>query len=69
MITTINEFKNINESIDDSLNPEFIFRLTDNKLLVDILSNSIDIFTIAEKELANRGYNSQGTYVGFNTNK
>jgi len=45
----------INNSSDD-LNPKYIFRLTDNKLLEMIVNKKIDIIKIAKEELAGRGY-------------
>lgn len=54
-----------NNQMPDDLNPEFIFSLTANKLLGDIAKGIIDPVALAKKELANRGYDENGKWVGF----
>jgi hypothetical protein len=49
----------------DEQNPEYIFRLVDTKLLVAICDLTYDGVELARKELANRGLNEEGNYVGF----
>lgn len=49
----------------DELNPEFLFRLTYTELLVKIASGEIDAKDYAQKELKNRGLDSDGKWVGF----
>lgn len=49
----------------DELNPDLLFRTTWNDLLCKIASGEIDPVQLAKKELANRGYNESGAWVGF----
>ena len=54
------------EELKDDLNPQFIYCLTFNALLSDIATGKIDPIELAKKELANRGYNENAEWVGFN---
>jgi len=54
-----------NDNLDDSLNPIFLFSTTDKKLLIDIATGKINAKKLAIKELSNRGYDENGTYIGF----
>lgn len=49
----------------DDLNPEIMFSGTATQLLVDGVNRRIDLEAIASKELANRGLDLQGNWVGF----
>lgn len=49
----------------DELNPEYIFSLTDCSLLIAIIKGDINPTILAIKELANRGLNGEGSWVGF----
>jgi hypothetical protein len=55
--------------IADDLNPAFIFSLTKMDLLVQIANGSIDALQLAKDELANRGLNLKGEWVGFSNTK
>ncbi len=55
--------------IEDSKNPAFLFQTIHTDLLVKILAGDIDAKMVAEYELANRGLNRDGKYVGFNQKK
>lgn len=52
-------------NLEDSLNPEFLFSLTDTELLVSILNRSIDSIELARNELQKRGCDENGIWVGF----
>ncbi|OFY95965.1 MAG: hypothetical protein A3K10_03655 [Bacteroidetes bacterium RIFCSPLOWO2_12_FULL_31_6] len=49
----------------DDENPGFIFSLTSTKVLVEALKGDFDIIYLVRRELANRGQDSQGRWVGF----
>lgn len=49
----------------DANNPKFIFQTTSTNLLVMILDKGIDINYCVREELANRGLNQHGDWVGF----
>jgi hypothetical protein len=49
----------------DAENPQFIFSMTDTQLLIDVIKGTIDINQLAKIELANRGLNMDGAWVGF----
>ena len=51
--------------LSDEKNPEFLFQTTDKDLLVQIVSHVVDPFFWSRKELANRGLNRSGQWVGF----
>jgi hypothetical protein len=58
-----------NEHLSDELNPRFIFSLTHTELLVKAVKGEIDLLKLARTELANRGLDKNGRWVGFNTAK
>lgn len=49
----------------DDENPTFIFSLTNSKVLAEALRGDFDIIYLVRKELANRGLDSTGKWVGF----
>ena len=51
--------------LPDEKNPEFLFQTTDGDLLVQIANHVVDPVFWARKELANRGLNRLGQWVGF----
>ncbi len=51
--------------IPDHENPEFLFSLTSNDLLLAILAGVTDPHESARNELANRGIDATGRNVGF----
>lgn len=53
----------------DANNPKFIFQSTSTNLLVMILDKGIDIDYCIREELANRGLDKFGDWVGFNEAK
>ena len=53
------------QTIQDEKNPIFIFSLTHTELLCKIASGEINAVEIAKYELANRGLDMSGRWVGF----
>ena len=53
----------------DELNPIYIFNLTHTQLLVDALNGTFDIKYLAGRQLANRGLDKEGKWVGFDRAK
>jgi hypothetical protein len=53
----------------DDLNPAFMFSLTATQLLTEALSGEYDINYLLRKELANRGLDRQGKWIGFDKAK
>jgi hypothetical protein len=52
-------------SISDQQNPAYLFSLTATDLLLAAVSGMIDPALLARRELANRGLNQDGSWVGF----
>lgn len=53
------------ESRADDINPRFIFSTTSTALLVEALRGDFDLKQLIRRELANRGLNAEGNWVGF----
>jgi hypothetical protein len=53
----------------DDENPAFIFSLINSKLLSEALQGDFDLIYLVRKELANRGQDSKGKWVGFDEAK
>jgi hypothetical protein len=49
----------------DDLNPNFIFTLTRSALLAEALRGGFDLKYLVRRELANRGQDEKGDWVGF----
>lgn len=49
----------------DDENPRFIFQTTSTKVLVDAIKGGFDLIYMVRRELANRGLDSDGKWVGF----
>lgn len=49
----------------DHLNPCMMFQNTDTALLVEVLSGAVSCTLLIRIELANRGLNQNGKWVGF----
>lgn len=54
-----------NQEINDELNPNYLFSLTWNDMLVKIVSGEVDPVQLAREQLANRGLDQSGKWVGF----
>ena len=52
-------------NISDSQNPVFIFSMTSTDLLLAAAAGLIDLNQLAREQLANRGLNAEGKWVGF----
>lgn len=53
------------ETRPDDLNPRYIFSLTATALLVEALRGDFDLKLLIRRELANRGQDDKGNWVGF----
>ena len=53
----------------DELNPTFMFQTTNTRLLSEALRGEFDINYILRKELAARGLNEFGNWIGFDAAK
>lgn len=49
----------------DDLNPCYVFSLTATRLLCESLKGEFDMDYLVRRELANRGLNKEGIWVGF----
>jgi hypothetical protein len=64
--TAIQGVKKYKPSSDaDDLQPQYLFSLTRDELLVAIVKGLIDPVKLAENELENRGKDKNGRWVGF----
>lgn len=52
-------------TLNDEHNPNFLFGTTDNHLLIMIANGQINAELLAKKTLENRGFDSNGKWVGF----
>lgn len=52
-------------NLPDDCNPKFMFQTTDTELLVHAVNKKIDLLHLVKQELANRGLNKNGLWVGF----
>jgi len=57
------------ESRKDDDNPSYIFNLTSNRLLSEAIKGDFDLIYLVRRELANRGLDSNGKWVGFDEAK
>ncbi|MCK5612887.1 hypothetical protein KAR91_64030 [Candidatus Pacearchaeota archaeon] len=53
----------------DEFNPNLIFTGTPNELLIKIITEQININFIAKQTLANRGYDLNNKWIGFDQAK
>ncbi len=53
----------------DELDPRYIFNLTFTQLLVEALSGEFDLKYLASRQLANRGLDKEGKWIGFDRAK
>ncbi|MCF8261589.1 MAG: hypothetical protein K9J12_12500 [Melioribacteraceae bacterium] len=49
----------------DEKNPEFIFNMTHTDLLVKAIKREIDLGDLVKRQLAGRGLDSNGIWIGF----
>ena len=63
--TTINEISRTKDDLD----PNFLFQSTHMELLLKVANGKIDAKRAAQDEVANRGYNLKGKWVGMGDNR
>lgn len=51
--------------LSDRKNPDYVFCLTDNDILMKAVTGQIDLLELAKRELAGRGIDYNGKFVGF----
>jgi hypothetical protein len=56
---------NLPTEMPDEMNPRFMFQGTHDELLSQIVLGKIDPIELAKRELANRGHDQHGEWVGF----
>jgi len=61
--------QNAYEPKSDELNPKFLFQGTHTGLLIRCAGGDFDLVQMAKDELANRGLDLNGQWVGFKTEK
>lgn len=49
----------------DNLNPAYIFQAAEKELLIKLANGTLNAQELATKELANRGLDTTGKWVGF----
>lgn len=54
-----------NETIPDDLNPAYLLSQFPNDILADILSGNIDVKLLVRDQLASRGMDKEGKWIGF----
>jgi len=62
--TTINEISRTKDDLD----PQFLFQSTHMELLLKVANGKIDAKRAAQDEVANRGYDLKGKWVGMGDN-
>ena len=58
-----------NYEISDEINPAYLFNLTYTDLLTRIASGEINCQQLAKQQLADRGLDLNGTWIGFKAAK
>lgn len=53
----------------DEVNPKYMFQGIHGELLAEIVNGTIDPIALAKKELAARGLDKAGKWVGFSASK
>ena len=51
--------------IPDDENPDYLFSLTHNSLLLDVVNGHVDLQELARKELNARGLDKNGRWIGL----
>ena len=57
------EIKDTELSDDD--NPEYLFTGINNSILIAAIKGEVDLTKLAKKEMANRGLDLNGEWIGF----
>ncbi|MGP8216767.1 MAG: hypothetical protein ACLQQ4_14475 [Bacteroidia bacterium] len=53
----------------DEIDPRYIFSMTATQLLTEALKGEFDITYLIRRELANRGLDKEGKWIGFDKSK
>ena len=51
--------------LPDELTPKYLFQTTSNEILSQIAIGKVNPVELAKRELANRGFDANGEWVGF----
>ncbi len=51
--------------IPDELNPDYLFQIIHTDLVCQIANRKLDVAKLAKKEMANRGLDQYGKWIGF----
>lgn len=54
---------------NDELDPRYIFNMTATQLLTEALKGEFDITYLIKRQLANRGLDREGKWIGFDKAK
>ena len=54
---------------EDELDPRYIFNMTATQLLTEALKGEFDITYLIKRQLANRGLDREGKWIGFDKAK
>ena len=63
------ELKNKFDGREDELDPRYIFNMTATQLLTEALKGEFDITYLIKRQLANRGLDREGIWIGFDKAK
>lgn len=55
----------MSHELDDDKNPAYLFTGIHTELLIKALSGEINLQELAKKEMANRGLDHDGNWIGF----
>ena len=51
--------------LSDDNNPEYLFNGINNSILIAAIKGEVDLMKLAKKEMANRGLDLNGEWIGF----
>jgi len=69
LITLVSRNQDTNKPLADDENPNYLYSTVWTSLLTDIVNGKIDAKYLAGRELANRGLDKNGLWVGFDKAK
>jgi hypothetical protein len=52
-------------ALSERLKREYLFNMTDTKLLLEIYNDQVNVKQLVENELKSRGLNGKGDYIGL----
>jgi len=62
------EYKRLIEMSDEE-NPEYLYSTVPTKLVAQIANGKVDANEYAKREMANRGFDKRGKWIGFDAAK